>query len=548
MHLNKFHFLLISIFTFSSCQASASCHKKSRTADYIVVGVGTAGGAVAKKLSDDKKTSVIALHIGENLTDDPLIKFSKNAPITVISALLGSDLYETGLTVPQPNADNRELFWAIALPEGGASSINAGAYCRGTNEVYAQWEAIAGPEWSVQKIIETYKSLEAYHGNTPNPAFRGYHGPLDIRQDAVPSGVSQKFTQAIIDATGFPFVVDYNDPTTPIGASSQLQYTQKGELGTLRVSSATAFLNKKVVTPSGHGVRGRKLRILFESTALKTIWEGNKAIGVEYLHHGKTKRVYAKKGIVICAGLYSSKFLMHSGVGPKPLLDSLNIPVIFDNPNVGQGLADQPSCRMLFSSNPLDFGLNPNNIFASIAWLPSPTGDQTIRELRFATVNPIPGFTLGIFDLCQPKSRGSITINSSDPLAPPVIDLGELNDSDDLSLFQQGFQTYIKGINTALQAIDADYELLYPPPAILDDLGLLTDFIKDSISCNEHFQSHCRMAPLNEGGVVDSTGHVYGVQNLIVADDSIVPLCMDGSPMASAYLIGANIARLLLNE
>jgi choline dehydrogenase-like flavoprotein len=72
--------------------------------------------------------------------------------------------------------------------------------------------------------------------------------------------------------------------------------------------------------------------------------------------------------------------------------------------------------------------------------------------------------------------------------------------------------------------------------------------VKVGISCNQHFQSHCLMAPLEQGGVVDSTGHVYGVKNLIVADDSIVPLCMDGSPMASAYLIGANIAELLINK
>ena len=167
---------------------------KTVTVDYVVVGAGTAGAAVAKLLSDDKKTSVIALHSGENLNNDPLIKFSQGARIIVPAALLGKispiltpPLYETGLTVPQPFADDRNLLWAIGLPEGGASSINAGAYCRGTNQLYAQWEAIAGP-LVLLRILEVYKKLEHSHGKTLNPAFRGYHGPLSVIQ-AKPSVV-----------------------------------------------------------------------------------------------------------------------------------------------------------------------------------------------------------------------------------------------------------------------------------------------------------------------------------------------------------------------
>lgn len=523
-------------------------HRSSK-ADYVIVGVGTAGAVLAKRLTDDKKTSVIALHIGENETENPLIKFSRNAGITVIDGLIGPPFYQNGVTVPQPEANNRALNWAIALPEGGASSINAGAYCRGTNQVYAQWEEIAGPNWSVNRILEIYKQLETYHGETNNPGARGFHGPIDVRQVPDPTQVALKFTEAVIDATGYPFVLDYNDPNTPIGVSSQFQYTQNGPDGKLRVSSATAFLNETVMTPDGRGVKGRKLRVLFDRTALRTIWEGNKAVGVEYLQNGKIKQVYAKKGVIVCCGLKSSFFLLHSGVGPRSLLESFNIPVVYDNPNVGQGLADQPSVRMIFTSNPDDTPLFKfNGLFAQIAWLPAPGGDPSKRELRLATVNPIPGFTLALLDLCQPRSRGSVSINSSDPLADPVINLGSLTNSEDLALFQEGLQIYLKNINKAFKTIDPSYQLLFPDPAILDDPALVQEFIRENISCNEHFQSHCLMAPLEQGGVVDSTGHVYGVKNLIVADDSVVPLCMDGSPMASAYLIAANIAELLIQH
>lgn len=574
--------LLLLVFSYNPFYPQYSCASESffdsNEADYIVVGIGTAGGLMAKKLSDSRKTSVIAIHNGENLTNDPLIKFSKNVVFTVPAILLGQPLpfdpsilppslrkelldllakqaplfpplYITGQTTPQTFANDRNILWGIAIPEGGASSVNAGAFCKGTRELYAKWEEIAGPNWSVERIFHTYKRLERYHGKTHNSASHGHHGPLKVRMIPHPSLVSKKFTKAIIKATGYPYVVDYNDPNTPIGVSSHMQLTQRGHGGKYRVSSATAFLDDDVMTPDGFGVNGRKLRVHFNSTALRTIWDGDRAIGVEYFQNNKVKRVFAKKGVVVCAGLFSSPFLLHSGIGPQSQLQSLGIPVVVNNPNVGQGLADQPHIITLFSSRVEDAPENSNTIFAEIAWLPAPVGDdKTSRQIRIATVDTIPGLTLALVDLCQPKSRGSVSISSANPLVPPVIDLGALSNPDDLVLYRQAFAIYVKAINKQIHKIDPQYELIFPDPAILDDPVLLTEFIKDEIGCNQHFQSHCRMAPQDQGGVVDSRGRVYGTKNLFVADDSIVPLCMDGSPMASAYLIAENVARMLVED
>lgn len=543
-----------------SCFIFNSTLQAKKSADYIVIGVGNAGAVVAKMLSDNHKNSVIALHIDSNLSDDPLIKFSAFTPITVAAGLFGPPLYEAGETVPQPNADNRELNWAVALPLGGASAVNAGALVRGTNQVYAQWEALAGPNWSVNRILGIYKALETYHGTSENPEFRGNNGPIDVLQPLPVSAVSQKFTNAIVNGTGVPLINDYNDPLLPIGASTQVQITRNGPDGSLRVSSATAFLNSSVMTPDGKGVNGRKLRVFFDSPALRIIWKGNKAVGVEYVTltdsldsskskcgGPKVKKVYAKKGIIVSAGLFSSPFLMHSGVGPRALLESFNIPVVFDNPNVGQGLVDQPSVRTVFTTDPDDASLDVNVFFSQISGLPAPGGDPTVRLIRIASAPLIPGIQLVLFDLVQPLSRGSVTIGSADPLAPPIIDLGTLSNPADLTLFQQGFQIYLNNINNFLVANYPGYELVFPDPSILTNPVLTQDFIRENIACNEHFQSHCRMAPQDQGGVVDGNGRVYGVQNLYVADDSIVPLCMDGSPMASAYLIGANVAQLIID-
>lgn len=568
---------MIALFSFVSTHLEAK-HSgvEGSVADYIIVGVGTAGGVLAGKLSADKKTSVIALHSGKNFTDSFILKYAQNMPFSVGQSFLGfppsfnpaaydlpediqleftnliqlinasvQKLYETGETVPQVDADDRVLSWVIAQPVGGASSLNAGAWVRGTNQLFSAWQAIAGPQWSVENVIQTYRHLEDYDGKTTNKNARGYKGHLKITQDPPASILSKKFTEATILATGTSFVLDYNDPNIPIGVSSQIQSAHRGENGFFRVSSVNAFLDEHVMRSNGKGVNGRKLRVHFDSTALRVIWSGNTAIGVEYLQNGVNKTVYARKGVIVCAGLGSSPFLLHSGVGPSGLLNSLGIPVIFDNPNVGQGLADQTPVPIIFATNPNDSNAGTTTVFATLANLPSPAGDPTSRQIRFAVVDMIPGITPVIVDLLQPQSRGSITISSADPLVQPVIDFGLLSNPADLNLLTSAFQIYVKNLSQELQAIDPQYQLLLPPPDILDDTALVQAYIQTIAGTDFHYQSHCRMAPLNQGGVVDSNGRVYGVNNLIVADNSIVPQPMDGSPMASAYLIAANIARLL---
>lgn len=582
--------ILLSLCVFFHATLGAKEHQ----VDYIVIGAGTAGATIAKMLSDDLSTSVFLLHNGKNLSQNPDIALTKNAIFTVISTLFGPPLSLTGDSIPQPNIDDRELAWVMGLPEGGATSINAGAWARGTDQVYSQWEAFGGPEWSTAIIENLYKSLENYVGVTPNPSTRGVGGPLNIRQVPVPTPFSVKFSEAIVSSLGVPFVIDYNDPDTPIGASTQMQYTQTGANGEFRQSSVNAFLNASVLTPSGKGVGGRKLTLKLESIALRTIWKGNKAVGVEYFNKGKIKKVYANKGVIVCAGLFSSAFLMHSGVGPREVLEPLCIKVKYDNPNVGRALADQDLLLIAWNTNPADTPISPDNscvsvktlpsglkfnalnsallsslstseqaqllvsilcngfafpgnsIFANIAWLPAPGSPlSNERQVRITNVNPFPGIAFSLVDLVQPASRGRIVINSPNPLDPPVIDDGMFSNPADLNLYVQTFQTYIKQINAALNQMDSQYSLLFPTLEIINDIDLLTAFIKEAVMSNQCWQSHCRMAPLDQGGVVDGEGRVYGVENLFVADDSIVPVPMDGTPMASAYLIAANIARLL---
>jgi len=559
------------------CLLSFQLHASEiEEADYVVVGVGTAGSLMTGKLSADKKTSVIAINSGKNFTDSFILKYAQNIPFSVGASFLGvppsfnpdefdlppsikqafthfiqlvnesvKKLYETGETTPQVNADDRVLSWVIAQPLGGASSINAGAWVRLSPQLLAKWEAIAGPNWSVDRLLKIYKELEDYDGKTENRKARGKCGPLKITQDPSPSVLGKKFTKATVKATGVSFLEDFNNPDTPIGVSSQMQSAHRGHNGFYRVSGVNAFLGDDVMNSNGTGANGRKLRVHFNSTALRVIWKGKTAVGVEYLKEGVRKIAYARKGVVVCAGLGSSPFLLHSGVGPEALLNSLNIPVIVNNPNVGQGLADQTPVIVIFATNPKDSNAGSTTIFSGISNLPSPTGTPSGRQIRLAVIDAIPGITPMIVDLLQPKSRGTITIASNDPLVQPVIDFGLLSRHADLKLLTSAFQTYVKRLAAELQKIDPQYQLILPPPEILDDANLVAAYIKAIAGTDFHYQGHCRMAPRKQGGVVNSFGKVYGTKNLFVADDSIVPQAIDGSPMTSAYLIAANIAKLM---
>lgn len=524
----------------------------NNTADFVIVGGGTSGCVAARILSDNNHYSVVVLESGKNREEDPLFKYSVNAPYSALSFFVSTPFFETGFSVPQPELNNRKLPWAIAKLFGGASGLNAGYYGRGTEQFFSAWQAVAGKNWSPKKIIDTYKFLEHYEGKTSNASARGFCGLLNVRQaPEPPSALSQKATQAIMNATGVAPLVDYNDPKALIGASFTVQYTQQSPDGALRESSAISFLDSRVITPEGKGVDGRKLKVKFEAMALRTLWDGNKAIGVEYLHNGKHEKVYARKAVLVCAGFRSSTFLMHSGVGSSSLLNSLKIPVIVDNPNVGKNLMDQPTLIIVSLMNPHDyFGLaaDVNAYLPYTAFLPHPTNKSSQRELLIAGLPPLPEVFAQAYQFINVKSRGTITIQSNNPLDPPIVDYCMLKDPADLPNMVLMLKVYLKKISQELAAIDPFYQLIFPDPSILTDDAKIADFIRNSLLPIFSFSGHCKMAPLDQAGVVDPTGKVHEVEGLYVGDVSVIPVPPDGVTAALAYMVGARIAHLLLGK
>jgi choline dehydrogenase len=517
--------------------------------DYIVIGTGPAGATAAKILSDDRQNSVLVLEAGENNDADEAIRNSTFAP--VLQNLFFPQYFWQGEGTPQEEVNNRTFRWTGGRTLGGGSSVNRQLYVRPTPAIFRRWENLLGPLWSPEEATEGFKELERYNGRTDNPKAHGYKGRLDVRQAPVnPTVMARKLVLAIEQATGFKEILDYNNPDTPIGPFTRNQYTQMPN--GMRESSSTAFLSRDIVDSDGFGVNGRRLRLLTEATALEITFSERVATGVRFLLEGHCHIAHARKRIIVSAGFKSPKLLMLSGIGPSDELRNAGIPVIFNNPNVGRHLANHTIIAAIFSTNPNDPPIPPDDPNAHLiagAFLPNPAPrtDPRLREVQLEPFFSNNTLVVGISPV-QPKSRGRVTIQSDDPLKIELGDEEFLDNPADMQLLKNTFKIYIKNIAAKLSAIDPKYQLLSPTVDIINDDARLDSFIRQNLNLTFHEQSTLRMARSAAEGVVDFRGEVFGVRNLVVADNSIIPFIVDGNTSAPAYLIGLTIAKQLLEE
>lgn len=517
--------------------------QRKLTFDYIVIGTGPAGAVIAKTLTDNKKTSVLLIEAGENKDKDKPIRDSTFAP--ELEEKFFPEYFWQGEGVPQEGLGDRAFEWTTGRLSGGGSSINGEQYVRPTTAVWREWERLLGPIWSPRRATLRFKRLEKYNGRTSNRAARGYKGRIDIRQAPVhPTRMARKLVAAIERATGLPEILDYNNPRTPLGPFTRWQLYQKPN--GRRESSSTAFLSSDIVTPGGYGVNGRRLRLFYKTTALRVLFANKRAVGVQLLREGRSIKAYARKKVIVSAGINSPQLLMLSGIGPAATLKKAGIPVIFNNPNVGKRLRNHTLNFAVFTTNPNDRALpsnDPNALYTGGAFLPDPTGaSPNRRALQLIGIGTGENLTLALLYL-RPKSRGTIRIQNDDPLTIVLADEGFLANPADMEAVKNIYRLYIAKIADELEAIDPSYRLVSPTREVIDDDAQLEQFIKDNFAHQHHQQGFLRMAPLQNGGVVDRRGNVHGVKNLVVADASLYPFTVDGNTSAPAFLVGYAIAR-----
>lgn len=541
-------------------------------ADIIVIGGGAAGCILMSELSENGLFSVIGIEGGPNLTNDPAIE-AVGLPAFLLAGTGKPQYFWPGWnqSLPMPGLNGRTSDWTTGMLLGGGSSINGLYYGRGSSLMYSRWEAISGSSnWSLDNILATFEALENYQGLTITPGARGDNGPVNVLQTPT---ISQVTSQVLLPASqaafpGIPTVVDYNDPTVQNCIDPRAQWFID-PTGTKRVSSATAYLNDTVMTPEGQGVNGHKLFMLFDSVAVKIIFDDHgRAKKVKYVKDGKVFEARAKKAVVLASGINSSKLLQLSGIGPEKVLKNAGIKPVFINENVGKHLQNHPLIFFTMLADPALNGVplgGPYAFTINSVYLPVVGGSaddprmiQMLFEYIPATAKT-PALVAVGFNLLNPVSEGSVNIQSDNSFQLAAADDGFYQNPIDLAHMKSAVSVYIRALLDQLNIL-YPFPSIYFKPILTDPINLVILFNYDDAVVEQyvknnsnlsldihHFVSHCKMAPLEAGGVVDGDTRVYGTKNVFVADNSICPVIPDINTTAPAMMIGLRSSEILKN-
>lgn len=573
----KIKFLVIALFAatanlFGHSTEPYRCRMSGNEleADIIVIGGGAAGCILMSELSKDGLYSVLGIEGGLNLTEDPAIE-AVGLPAFLLAGTGKPQYFWPGWnqSLPMAGLNGRTSDWTTGMLLGGGSSINGLYYGRGSNAVYSRWKGISGSDnWSLENILATFNALENYEGLTITPGARGVGGAVNVLQTPT---ISEVTAQVLLPATEaafsfLPTVVDYNDPSVENCIDPRAQWFIDSS-GTKRVSSATAYLDETVMTPGGQGLNGHKLFVLFDSVAVKILFDKEgRAKKVKYVKDGQIYQAKARKAVVLATGINSSKILQLSGIGPAQVLRDAGIKPVFINENVGKHLQNHPLIFITMLADPELDGVPAGAPYAFTihnVYLPVVNGtasDPRMLQILFeyipATGKTPPLLTVG-FDLLNPVSEGSVNIQSDNSFQIAAADDGFYKNPIDLENMKSAVSVYIRSLLDQLAIL---YPLPSPyfKPILTDPINLVIlsgyndkiveEYVKNNSNLSldiHHFVSHCKMAPLEEGGVVDGNTRVYGTKNVYVADNSICPVIPDINTTAPAMMIGLRTSEIL---
>ena len=526
--------------------------------DYIIVGGGSAGSVLAGRLTEDPAVRVCLLEAGPA---DKSVLIHCPAGLAVMAKF---ELNGWGFnTTPQAALNHRRGYQPRGKVLGGSSSINAMVYVRGQHEDYDHWAAQGNPGWGWDDVRPYF--LRAEHNERGADAWHGQGGPLNVADLRSPHRFSRLFTEAGVQA-GHPHNTDFN------GASQEgvglYQVTHKnGE----RHSAAKGYLTPHLGRPN--------LQVITGARATRILFEGKRAVGVEYRQAGTLHQVKARREVLLSAGaLLSPQLLMLSGVGPAAQLQKHGIAVLGDLPGVGAHLHDHPDVVQVMNAPQLTdlFGLSlpgmAQTVRGMLEWRKSRTGMLTTNFaeaggfIKSDPSEPAPDlqlhFVIGklvdhgrktVFGhgysahvcLLQPKSRGTVSLASSDPMALPLVDPQFLADPDDMQRMVRGFKRTREILAQPALAQFGAKELAASGNARSD--AQIEQFIRQYADTIYHPVGSCRMGP-GPMDVVDAQLRVRGVSGLRVVDASVMPRIVSGNTNAPTVMIAEKAVDLLRAE
>ncbi len=518
------------------------------SADYVIVGAGSAGCVLAGRLTEDPDVRVLLVEAGHK----------DRSPNIKIPAAFANQ-FHTKLdwdyaTEPEPHCAGRSLYIPRGRSVGGSSSMNAMLYVRGRPLDYDLWERAGADGWGWESVLPYF--LRSEHNERGASEFHGTGGPLNVAEQRSPRAVDRELLAAC-EAAGIARVDDYNGPEQD--GASMFQVTQKGGR---RWSAADAFLrpalgrdNLEVVT--GALVTGVEL-------------EGGRATGVRYRTRRGERVAHAGREVILAAGAIGSPQLLQlSGIGPEAALAAAGVPVRHALAGVGQALQDHPFVTMLFELRDTDSLLGADGPRSMAEWLLRRTGKLTstvaevvafVRTRRGMPAADVQ-FHIGAayydkhgeeeFDghaltlapvLVSPQARGSVTLRSADPADKPRILTNSLSEPEDVASLVAGMKLAREIAATDPIAAKVVREIK-PGAAVAGDEDLEAS-LRERVELIYHPVGTCRMGR-DEDAVVDPSLRVHGLEGLRVVDASVMPTIPGGNTNAPTIMIAERAADLI---
>jgi len=528
--------------------------------DFVIAGGGSAASVAAMRLVRDHGFSVLVVERGRARTNAVMAM-----PAGYMKYLARDTFLEMHGTVPQPQLGGRGPIVPVAKVLGGGSAVNAMVYMRGQKEDYDGWAAHLGngAEWSYADMLPHFRALEA--NSRFNNAYHGAAGALRVSEPGHVCDTTEDFLLAA-QGLGHAYNPDFNgERQNGVGI---MQHTYGLWNGRKRRSDANiAFLDPLR--------NDKRLTIVTEARVNRVLFDGSRAIGLEYEARGETYRVHAEREVLLAAGTYNTaKLLMLSGIGPADHLRAHGIGVRADLP-VGSNLQDHHEVPviattrgrsgyfgedrgwnmirnglqyLLFNSGPV----TTTGIEACLFFDPDGGERPTIQlycapivyqDRDVAKARPTWGVT---FTSCllRPKARGTVRLRSADPAAQPLVDCNFFGHPDDLRLTLAALRTARKLLDTEPLRAKIAAEIL-PGPQMQDEASLAA-YAGQTVKTNYHPSGSAPMGPDGDpAAVLDARLRVRGLEGLRVIDCSVMPAIVSGNTNAPAMAIGSKAAGLV---
>jgi choline dehydrogenase-like flavoprotein len=520
--------------------------------DYVIVGGGTAGCVLANRLTEDPTVSVLLLEAGSRDLN-PMIHIPGG-----IGFLFGPRVNWRFHTVPQPQLDNRRIWYPQGKTLGGSSAINAMIYIRGQKEDYDGWEQLGNKGWGYDNVLPYF--IKSEDNSRIVDRFHGQGGPQAVSDQVNPHILSKSFVAAAT-SWGLPYNTDFNGET--MAGAGLYQVTFRAGL---RRSQAVSFL---------HPVRLRRKNLTVRTNArvIGVELENGRAVGVRVASRRGTQVLRADREVILAAGAINTpRLLMLSGIGDAAELGAVGVRVVHDLPGVGKNLKDHLNTNVHTAlKDPISYdGLNrfPHMLRPGLQWMLTRTGPaasvivegggfftspgETRPDMQIhiapamvvrggQTTLDGHGFTINSTFL-RPRSVGWVKLASADPTAEPLINPHYLDDPKDKEMAIRQVRT-IREVLSQPEMKQFIAEERLPGAAAQTDEQIMA-YVRQYASCDYHPVGTCKMGS-DDMAVVDDQLRVHGLSNLRVIDASIMPKLVSGNTMAPTMMIAEKGADLV---